>query len=104
MDVDDYVIISREDGTPANDGVDDEGEIFKLDEVIEAVAKKLMVKNGCDSANENTVFEVDSTNGDVTIGGDTIVNGSLNINGLCADPSANPPTVDDRFTISNSSS
>ena len=101
IDVGDYLIISREDGTPANDGVDDQGEVFKLDEVIEAVAKKLMVKNGCDSNNENTVFEVDSTNGDVTIGGDTIVNGSLNINGLCADPSANPPTIDDRFTISN---
>tara|TARA_B100000963_G_scaffold338002_1_gene334470 strand:+ start:7463 stop:22063 length:14601 start_codon:yes stop_codon:yes gene_type:complete len=111
IDVGDYVIISRADGTPANDGVDDEGEIFKLTTVINAVAKKLSVKKGCDTANETTVFEVDSITGSVTIGDgsedtNTIINGSLSLKGLCGSPleiyPPADPSLNDKFTLSNS--
>ena len=110
LDVDDYVIISREDGTPANDGVDDQGEIFKLDTVINAVSKKLSVKKGCDSATEETVFEVDSVTGSVIIGNTTentvtTINGSVILQGKCGStneiyPSADT-SLDSHFTIKN---
>jgi len=111
LDVDDYVIISREDGTPSNDGVDDQGEIFKLTTVINAVSKKLSVKKGCDTASEETVFEVDSITGSVTIGNgsentNTIINGSVSLKGLCGSALEVYPPVDpslnDKFTLSNS--
>ena len=110
IDVDDYVIISREDGTPANDGVDDQGEIFKLDTVINAVSKKLSVKKGCDSTSEETVFEVDSVTGSVIIGNTTentvtTINGSVILQGKCGStneiyPSADT-SLDSHFTIKN---
>jgi len=110
IDVGDYVILSRDDGTPAGDNVDDEGEIFKLTTVLQAVSKKLRVKKGCDSNSETTVFDVDSVTGDVTIGdGNTdsllTVNGSLSILGKCgAITGRYPPvdsTLDDFFTLKN---
>ena len=110
LDVADYVIISRADGTPANDGIDDEGEIFKLTTVINAVAKKLSVKKGCDSASEKTVFEVDSITGSVTIGDgtentNTLINGSLSLKGKCAASDNVYPSTDfannSKFTLSN---
>ena len=99
LDVDDYVIISREDGTPANDGVDDQGEIFKLDTVINAVSKKLSVKKGCDSTSEETVFEVDSVTGSVIIGNTTedtttIINGSVTLQGKCGNTNEIYPSTD----------
>ena len=111
IDVGDYVILSREDGTPANDGIDDQGEIFKLTSVVSAVSKKLSVKKGCDTNSEKTVFEVDSVTGDVTIGDgneDTTltIKGSVDVVGKCGATSLTYPpidaTLDDYFTISNS--
>ena len=111
LDVNDYVIISREDGTPANDGVDDQGEIFKLLTIINAVAKKLSVKKGCDSSSVQTVFEVDSVTGSVTIGDGTedtktIINGTVSLKGKCGSalevyPPADP-SLNNKFTLSNS--
>ncbi len=111
IDIGDYVILSRADGTPADDNVDDEGEIFKLNTVLSAIAKKLRVKKGCDTNTEQTVFEVDSVTGDVKIGDgveDTLltVNGSINVAGKCGvDNNRYPPldaSLDDYFTIKNS--
>jgi hypothetical protein len=85
----DYVIIDREDTN--DDGVFNQGEVIKVASLLDLVPKKFSVKNGCDTAAEETVFEIDSTNGSVLIGapgnGSTVTNfyGSLNINGYCND-------------------
>ena len=68
------------------------------------VAKKLSIKNGCDTANEETVFEVDSTTGNTTLGtgGTTIINGQLSLNGTCTTPYTNS-TTNKKLTISDGS-
>ena len=97
----DYVIISRDDGTPSGDGVDDQGELFKVKTLIDQVAKKLSVKTGCDTANEETVFEVDSVTGNVTISSETTtISGLLTLNGSCTTPYTNSPTGD-KLRITN---
>ena len=97
----DYVIISRDDGTPSGDGVDDQGELFKVKTLIDQVAKKLSVKTGCDTANEETVFEVDSVTGNVTISSETTtISGLLTLNGSCTTPYTNSP-VGDKLRITN---
>ena len=89
----DYVIIDRED--PNEDGIYEQGEVIKVASLLDLVPKKFSVKNGCDTAAETTVFEVDSTDGSVLLGDagnlntTTYVYGNLNVNGYCAD-SANP--------------
>ena len=97
----DYVIISRDDGTPSGDGVDDQGELFKVKTLIDQVAKKLSVKTGCDTASEKTVFEVDSVTGNVTISSETTtISGLLTLNGSCTTPYTNSPTGD-KLRITN---
>ena len=68
------------------------------------VAKKLTIKNGCDTANEEIVFEVDSTTGNTKMGsgGTTIINGQLNLNGTCTTPYTNS-TTNKKLTISDGS-
>ena len=101
LSIGDYVIVSRDDGTPSGDGIDDKGELFKVKTLIDQVAKKLSVKTGCDTASEKTVFEVDSVTGNVTIDSDTtIINGLLNLNGSCSTPYTNSPTGD-KLRITN---
>ena len=107
LDVDDYLIIDRGDGIPADDGVDDQGEVFKIDTVLDQVAKKFMIKNGCDTTSEETVFEIDSTNGNTIINSTvTTISGTLNLNGVCGDTTGEypspDPTADNHLTISNS--
>lgn len=83
----DYVIIDRVDSN--SDGVYDQGEIFKVSSLLAQVAKKFSIKNGCDTLAEETVFEVDSTNGSVSLGDPgntnttTYIYGNLNIVGQC---------------------
>ena len=98
----DYVIIDREDTTA--DGIFDQGELFKVKTLLSQVAKKLTIKNGCDTANEEIVFEVDSTTGNTTMGsgGTTIINGQLNLNGTCTTPYTNS-TTNKKLTISDGS-
>ena len=81
----DYVIISRDDGIPSGDGVDDEGEVFKVKTLIDQVAKKFRISGDCDSS-DGDVFIVDSVTGDTTIKGDVIINNGLTINGGCDSP------------------
>ena len=103
INIGDYVIISRDDGTPAGDGVDDQGELFKVKTLIDQVPKKLSVKTGCDTANEKTVFEVDSVTGNVTITSEsTTIGGLLTLNGSCTTPYVNAPT-NDKLRITNGS-
>jgi hypothetical protein len=104
----DYVIISRDDGTPSGDGVDDTGEIFKVKTLLDQVAKSFRIKNGCDTSSESTVFEINSVTGDVFIdSNETTINGTLSLNGVCGDstgayPSPDP-SLDNHLTISNTS-
>ena len=81
----DYVIISRDDGIPSGDGVDDEGEVFKVKTLIDQVAKKFRISGDCDSS-DGDVFIVNSVTGDTTIKGDVIINNGLTINGGCDSP------------------
>ena len=89
--------------------------LFESDNTVgkryNAVSKKLSVKKGCDTASEETVFEVDSITGSVTIGNgsentNTIINGSVSLKGLCGSALEVYPPVDpslnDKFTLSNS--
>jgi len=89
----DYVIISR----PAG-GAD--GEIFELKTTLSQVAKKLSVKNGCDTSNPITVFEVNSVTGEITINGDQYYTGALTLNGSCSTPYINA-TTNKKLTITN---
>ena len=83
----DYVIIDREDTN--NDGIADQGEVFKVASLLEQVAKKFSIKNGCDTQAEETVFEVNSTNGSVSLGDpgntntSTFIYGNLTVTGQC---------------------
>ena len=91
----DYVIITRT--ATGNDG-----EIFELKETLAQVAKKFAVKNGCDTNNENTLFEVDSVNGAITVNGDQSYTGGLTLNGSCTTPYQNV-TTNKKLTITNGS-
>ena len=100
------MIIDREDGTPAGDGVDDQGEVFKIDTVLDQVAKKFAVKNGCDTGSETTVFEINSVTGDTIINSNTtIINGTLSLQGSCGGTTGEypspDPSLDDKLTIKN---
>ena len=83
----DYVIIDREDTN--NDGIADQGEVFKVASLLDQVAKKFSIKNGCDTQAEETVFEVNSTNGSVSLGDpgntntSTFIYGNLTVTGQC---------------------
>jgi hypothetical protein len=106
INIGDYIIVSREDGTPSGDGIDDKGEVFKVKTLIDQVAKAFRIKNGCDTNSEETVFEIDSVTGNVTIASnETTISGSLNLNGVCgATTGAYPspdPSADNHLTISN---
>ena len=106
LDINDYLIIDREDGTPAGDGVDDQGEVFKIDTVLDQVAKKFAVKNGCDTGSETTVFEINSVTGDTIINSNTtIINGTLSLQGSCGGTTGEypspDPSLDDKLTIKN---
>ena len=64
---------------------------------------RLSVKTGCDTANEKTVFEVDSVTGNVTITSEsTTIGGLLTLNGSCTTPYVNAPT-NDKLRITNGS-
>ena len=109
LDVNDYLIIDRADGTPAGDGIDDQGEVFKIDTVLDQVAKKFRVKNGCDTNNEITVFEIDSVTGDVNINSNnTFIKGTLSLEGACGGTTGEypspDPSLDDKLEIKNSES
>ena len=93
LEVGDYVMIDR-DATGAT------GEIIEVKTLINQVPKKLTVKKGCDTTAEEVMFEVDSTNGNLYIGGDIITDGSLTINGSCAAPYTNSDT-NQKLTITN---
>ena len=86
IDLGDYVIIDREDTTVPADGVDDQGELFKVETLLSQVAKSFYIKNGCDTAQEESVFSVDSTDGTLVTGGDANIGGSLNLTGTCTTP------------------
>jgi hypothetical protein len=83
----DYVIIDRNDSN--NDGVADQGEVFKIASLLAQVAKKFSIKNGCDTQAEETVFEVDSVTGSVSLGDpgnintSTFIYGNLTLTGQC---------------------
>ena len=94
----DYVIISRE--STANNTVFDVGEVFKVTTLLSQVAKKFMIKNGCDSNNEETVFEVDSTTGKIDSNGDVEIKGGLLLKGSCTTPFQNS-TTNNKLTITN---
>ena len=96
----DYVIIGRE--SSANNAVFDIGEVFKVKELLSQVAKKFMIKNGCDTNSEDTVYEVDSTTGAVTAKGDQKITGSLTLGGSCTTPFTNSAT-NNKLTITNGS-
>ena len=106
LNINDYLIIDREDGTPAGDGVDDQGEVFKIDTILDQIAKSFRIKNGCDTAQEETVFEINSVTGDTIINSNTTnINGTLSLSGKCgtvggAYPSPDP-ALDDHLTIKN---
>ena len=91
----DYVIITRT-------TTGDDGEIFELKETLAQVAKKLSVKNGCDTNSENTLFEVDSVTGAITVNGDQSYTGGLTLNGTCTTPYQNV-TTNKKLTITNGS-
>jgi len=100
IDIGDYIIVDREDGTPAGDGVDDQGEVFKVNTLLDLVAKKLKIVNGCDTDNEEVVFEVDSTTGKIDSKGDVEIKGGLLLNGSCTTPFQNS-TTNNKLTITN---
>ena len=104
IELGDYVIIDREDTTSPANGIFDQGEMFKVKTLLSQVAKKLTIKNGCDTAQEETVFEVDSTTGNITAGagGTTTINGTFNLNGTCTTPYVNA-TTNKKLTITNGS-
>jgi hypothetical protein len=83
----DYVIIDRTDSN--SDGIADQGEVFKVASLLEQVAKKFSIKNGCDTQAVETVFEVDSTTGSVSLGDpgntntSTFIYGNLTVTGQC---------------------
>ena len=74
----DYIIVDREDTT--NDGIFDQGEVFKLVAPLTQENKKFQILDGCPG---NVLFEVDSVTGQTTIGNDGVdgENGKLTING-----------------------
>ena len=95
----DYVIVSRE--SSYDNDVFDIGEVFKVDTLLDLVAKKFRIKNGCDTNDEETVFEIDSTTGDTIINSETtVINGNLNLNGTCTTPFVNSDT-NKKLTITN---
>ena len=95
----DYVIIGRE--SSANNNVFDIGEVFKVKTLLDQVPKKFMIKNGCDTPQEETVFEIDTVTGDTIFNSDsTIVNGKLTINGSCTTPFQNAST-NAKLTLTN---
>ena len=98
----DYVIIGRE--SSANNSVFDIGEVFKVKELLDQVAKKFMIKNGCDTSGETTIFEINTVTGDTIYNSETvIINGLLSLNGSCSTPFTNSPT-NDKLTITNGAS
>ena len=97
--ISDYVIIGRE--SSANNDLFDIGEVFKVTELLDQVAKTFKIKNGCDTSGETTVFEINTVTGDTIFNSETtIINGLLNINGSCSTPFVNAPT-NDKLTITN---
>ena len=72
----DYVIVDRD---PANPSV---GEVIGVQTLNALVEQKFRVSN-CDTPDVD-VFIVNSVSGDVYIGGDTIMNGGLRLDGGCA--------------------
>ena len=107
LDLNDYLIIDRGDGTPAGDNIDDAGEVFKIDTILDQVAKKFRIKNGCDTNNETTVFEIDSVTGDVNINSNTtFIKGTLSLEGACGGTTGEypspDPSLDDKLEIKNS--
>ena len=103
IDIGDYVIIDREDTTVPADGVNDQGELFKVETLLSQVAKSLFIKNGCDTSNELTVFSVDSTDGTLTTEGDANIGGSLNLTGTCTTPYIDA-TTNRKLKITNNQS
>ena len=87
LTINDYVIIDRADSN--SDGIADQGEVFKVASLLEQVAKKFSIKNGCGTQAEETVFEVDSTTGSVSLGDpgntstSTFIYGNLTVTGQC---------------------
>jgi hypothetical protein len=88
----DYIIIDRNDSN--DDGVYDQGEVFKLVSTLVQENKTFSILSGC--PNGNVLFSVDSVTGETTIGnysiegenGKLTVNGSLTFNGGCKTASA----------------
>ena len=104
IELGDYIIIDRKDTTNPANGIFDQGEVFKVKTLLSQVAKKLSIKNGCDTAQEETVFEVDSTTGDIVAGsgGTTIIKGTFNLQGSCSTPYTNS-TTNKKLSITNGS-
>ncbi|CAR63411.1 putative short tail fibre [Synechococcus phage S-RSM4] len=75
----DYIIVDREDTN--DDGVFDQGEVFKLVSSLDQVNKKFQILSGCPDG--DVLFEVDSVTGETIIGNDGVdgENGKLTING-----------------------
>ena len=94
----DYIIIDREDSD--NNGLDDTGEIFKVNTLLDLVPKRLMIKSGCDGPNETTVFSIDSTTGQLQSSGSAQINGSISLVGGCTTPFTNSPT-NEKFSVAN---
>jgi len=94
----DYIILDREDTN--NNGIDDKGEFFKVNTLLDLVPKKLMIKNGCDGPDETIVFEIDSTTGEIETSGSAEINGSLTLIGGCTTPFTNLPT-NEKLSITN---
>ena len=76
----DYVIIDREDTN--NDGIFNQGEVIKVLAPLTQEVQKFRISKDCNDA-DGDVFVVDSTTGDVTIGGATEINNTLTIKGGC---------------------
>jgi len=76
----DYVIIDREDTT--SDGIFDQGEVIKVLAPLSQEVQKFRISKDCNDA-DGDVFVVDSTTGDVTIGGATTINNTLTVKGGC---------------------
>ena len=76
----DYVIIDREDTN--SDGIFNQGEVIKVLAPLTQEVQKFRISKDCGDA-DGDVFVVDSTTGDVTIGGATEINNTLTIKGGC---------------------